>query len=135
MKTDLLLKLAERLEQPMPKRFTFDMCNWLVANEYDSGCGTAGCAIGLACSQMPEFAPLELRVGSYPALEENRSRLTQFAAIAAFLGISRDDAYYLFSVTHYYVGPDGVTAREVAARIREFIEASEAREILDNKGN
>jgi hypothetical protein len=122
MKSDLLLKLAERLEQPMPEHFTFDMCNWLVPNEYDSGCGTAGCAIGLACSQMPEFATLELRLGGLPVLY-GLNRLTQFDAIAAFLEISREDAYYLFSITHYrpHFDDDPISPREVASRIREFI--------------
>jgi hypothetical protein len=130
MKTDLLLKLAERLEEPMPEHFTFDMREWLIDNEDDyveGGCGTAGCAIGLACSQLPEFAALQLRVGSLPRLEGNGSTQTNYFAVATFLGISLHDAYYLFCASYYEVEYDHhygyleVTPRQVASRIREFV--------------
>lgn len=42
-------RLIEALRAPMPEGFTWDFCAVLEPH----GCGTAGCAIGLACQLWP----------------------------------------------------------------------------------
>ena len=109
--------LADRLEAFVPTpECQFDMEIW--------ECGTAACAVGLAC-QIPEFNSLGLRLertswgGLIMASEPVFADHTNWDAVRVFFGITLKEAFWLFSEEQY--PDDDTTAQEVAARIRTLL--------------
>lgn len=98
----------------------FDMSEW--------DCGTACCAFG-ASKNDKDFLDLglywEAGTGAtkpvfFPVFE---GEFTGYAAVAEFLGISSDDAYYLFDAHHYQktCRSDELSKDIVIDRIQNYI--------------
>ncbi len=131
-----LLSLATFLESLPPERFNFTQ--W-VGKGYVPGpeCNTTACAIGWA-AHMPEFHALGLRLHShnpaanapyYPCLDGSNLSGDWDGAVEAIgdiFGLDAEQVDYLFTPKgHDYDPrlPDTATPRDVAARIREFVES------------
>lgn len=132
-----LLKLADLLETDAKnkKGMRFDLGTVGQASVPDSAafapaldCGTTACAMGLAAvsGAFKRSAGLSftIRFGDQIRCTINgRQRDYDDAAMKIF-GITRDDAYFLFSPSDYEVTPRGAAGeRFVAKRIRAFVKA------------
>jgi hypothetical protein len=123
MNKQRLLILANHLEKHVEPR-EFDMSFW----RYDAiTCGTAACACGHAAS-IPAFQKLgfllEEHVRSFNGTDYTLvfGDFRGWIAVKKFFEIDTEDAYYLFSSGQYTTNP---TPKEVATRIKEFIERDE----------
>lgn len=91
----------------------FDMSNWIAGGrELEQGCGTSGCAAGWA-GTIDAFRAVGYRCGQDGPRFDGRS---DWSALAAFFGISNDDALNLFCPMRAAESPS-----QVAARIREHL--------------
>lgn len=114
---DGLRRLALELRRPMPAAFTWDFRFIRVSREKHSGegCGTVGCAIGLAAEIWPAFR--ERLVGC-----RNRT-LDDFHVIAETFDISIGDAFRIFGngANEYRMLVEQITPINVADKIDEFL--------------
>lgn len=120
-----LERLTRLLESEDLNPALFDMSTW--SEEVRNGqhdCGYAACAIGWATT-IPEFAQAGLRlevigIEVYPQFGERG--YSPFVALAAFFGISNDEARDLFSnLTYGNIPSKQITPTMVAAKIRQLI--------------
>lgn len=138
MRSDLLLQLADFLEQLPPERFHFGYwARWDVPGQsedkLDLECGCSGCAGGWAGYLWPN----EIRttaVEPTPTIVDDPS-IQGIDALAYFFDISCTQASYLFLPPREWPTslhliekqcrlPKHATARLVATRIRTFVEAN-----------
>lgn len=120
MNIERLERVAIMLDTLPPKRF--DIHTFASDN-----CGTVGCAAGHA-ALLPEFNALGYHLGIPKWATKNNTvmykepstgySLYGFSAISAFFDLTELQAEELF---HAYAYDDNVTARDVAARIRQCI--------------
>lgn len=144
-----LLEAAEILEAFKPTKFNkFDISSWMSKpDEKDdnaNACGTTACACGIIASQ-PKIRKRGFRleyqrepndetyltikgkavvVPVYQATLEYTNKNGEvseaFDAAADYFGISENVATYFFSGGEYYT--DRVTAKQVAKRIRQYVQ-------------
>lgn len=114
-----LLILADHLDRVKPEKTgrQFNLNIWFVAR--GPACGTACCAVGEA-AHIPELRRLGLGLtrGAFartPAFKDACS----WTAVERFFRLNEADAMHLFSSSYY---ADSVTPKDVAARIRAFVE-------------
>ena len=98
----------------LPDNTPFDMNSWGVPLDLKHECATPACAIGWYARLFPEDG-LRLHPGG---LLNHIDGPAGFKAIAECFSIDTDEADNLFGSQWA-----GQTAREVAARVKEFIEA------------
>lgn len=114
MRKDLLLLLADYLDK---LKEPIDMTLW----EYDTDCGTAGCAMWHAC-QVPQLkdAGLFMKYG-YPTFDDGHYTCSGIAAARVVFGIDDPTARHLF-LADSYDGYDStnVPPKVVADRIRKL---------------
>jgi hypothetical protein len=135
---DRLIRLADFIEKLPPERFDFS--TW-VGDEWegkpDLSCGTTACAVGWA-STMPEFRALGLELGpigphesmAYPRLVGSKVRGWSGAieACTTVFGLTESEAAFLFVARNDPEDnendqlPEDATAKDVAARIRSFVD-------------
>lgn len=133
-----LLKLAGMLDEDAKKEtgIKFDLGLWGcvldagledVPEEISVNCGTAACAVGLACiSGKFKRAGLTYRAQSKDSLGGNNFQPVfgldeGFDAVKNFFAISYREAEHLFSYTAYPDTRGAAAERAVAKRIRSFV--------------
>lgn len=133
MNIQYLEMLAARLEQINPNTdpIIFDIETWFY--QEDPGCGTAACAIGIAC-MMPEFQALGLSLQDDVTCPQ--FRYPHYNGSSGWLGVV---GFFDFvgakerSISNYLFDPSGYdpheppTAAMVAARIRDEVAAAKER--------
>ncbi|MCA1831196.1 MAG: hypothetical protein LC750_00350 [Actinobacteria bacterium] len=140
-----LLKLADLLiaDARKKKGIKFDLATWVkpsAGGAYDHftsrpktaperNCGTAACAVGLACIS-PEFNKQGLGLAfrkSFFALDAQYmavpafGRRRDFSAVEAFFALTRRESGWLFTAGRYRKSKGANAERTVAKRIRDFV--------------
>jgi hypothetical protein len=133
-----LLKVARILDSVPEEKF--DLRHWKRSPfPWEPECGTVACAVGWAASD-PGFkrAGLSVSMDRYGAgeiwfrkhlegLQENllgKNAFLNWEAVTEFFGISRDEAFGLFSHASYVEDEDEDTLvgpKRVATKIRKFV--------------
>jgi len=120
--------LADYVERVQPNRFDMRAYSRGLVKHYEDlsgphACGTAACAIGVACTI---FQGLRLGKGGGPIL---RDQEMSYPGISEqFFGMRGDETFQAFSPSHEKRGNDGTPAA-VAATLREIASAVEEREV------
>lgn len=108
--------LREALKAEMPKDFEFNFIHFFMVK--DEGCGSSGCALGLA-GTLKAFNEQGLHID-----EDEQVRfglLKNFAAAANFFEITFQEVEWLFGSRSYGKASGLVTSEEVAIRIGIFL--------------
>lgn len=135
-----LVFLADALDADADnkKGIKFDLGSWMRdsggpgrsfltqdSRERKLDCGTAACAVGLACL-LPEFQAEGLSASwnkGYSAIIPEYGSARGYMAAALFFGISVHQAEQLFAGCNYSVKVGAVAERAVASRIRQYLKA------------
>lgn len=99
----------------LPRSAPFDMHTYGSDVDLTNECATTACAMGWYARAFPEDGLQQMQSSIV-----DQCGNTGFSAAAKCLGISWDDANYLF---HYDWGPE--TPKQVAARVKAFVESRE----------
>jgi hypothetical protein len=126
MKADVLLKIADMLENDPDVKAEFNLKVWGVRDPHP-GCGFVGCAIGWAVHKgiIPELEevenPYKPMTGSVmPRLRgTDRGLYEAFISVGDALGLTSVDAERLFNPNSYSAA--NVSPDEVACRIRTMV--------------
>lgn len=101
-----LYELLDVLRQPMPKDFAWDFSQVKVYR----GCGTAGCALGLAMVMFPEF---ERRFGE---------------PLINIIEMPAENIHHIFMGSYWhraFLPTAAVTPRDVARRLEHYLKRTE----------
>ena len=129
MNVERLAKLADFLDTVHPSKFDLD--HWLGGSNPQKmaespsepgDCGTTACAVGWFPAIFPEDWQWENEDGWVHLSHCGSSKLVTYHLVADFLGISYDNAAWLFSENSY---PPNFwnDPKAVASRIRELIQS------------
>ena len=137
MRVDLLVLLADKLENPLPEGLVFDMDIWFQPAPDRPSCKTSGCAAYIA-STIPEIAAHGLAMvpggnaDSWDFIPQFRGKndpRNLLVGIKECFELAKRDAKYIFLPFYGKEKDDGPedrnTPQAVAARIREVIERHE----------
>ena len=123
-RSDLLLRLARKLESLKPRQFDYN--RWSAPNHKEDdrySCGSVGCALGWAVT-IPSIAKAGLfMLGHWPA-SQRKDRDPALGAVAAcsVFGISQGEACALFLPQDSGLpNAEYATPKQVAKHIRRFV--------------
>lgn len=136
IQTERLNRLAGLLDayRHNPGKTEFDLSGWSTRKTRRGGflwmqaveCGTAACAVGLACLS-GEFSHDGLSAVKYQdgTILPIYGEASNWDAVQGFFGLSQRQALYLFDENSYDVRQGQLAAAAVAARIRALVGRSE----------
>jgi len=142
MDEERLLKLADLVEDA--PRENFNMAVW----KYQSpACGTVCCAIGtgVEAGLFPEIVLKAMETGDCTTYQIIHDDLAEFDAVAKVLGITYEEAVYLFAVgsytsigfyrtiDEYVINASDITPKQVADKIRTFVYERRLKNAPDQK--